>query len=83
MIPIRLRNFLSSISKPPPPQHSYQNEFTPPQHSYQNEFTPPQHSYQNEFTPPQHSYQNEFTPPPPQFLPYIWYVDPEEKTNFK
>ena len=74
MIPIRLRNFLSSISKPPPPQHSYQNEFTPPpQHSYQNEFTPP---------PPQHSYQNEFTPPP-QFLPYIWYVDPEEKTNFK
>ena len=58
MIPIRLRNFLSSISKPPPPQHSYQNEFTPPQHSYQNEF-------------------------PPQFLPYIWYVDPEEKTNFK
>ena len=62
MIPIRLGNFLSSISKPPPP----------PQHSYQNEFTPP----------PQHSYQNEFTPPP-QFLPYIWYVDPEEKTNFK
>ena len=59
MIPIRLRNFLSSISKPPPPQHSYQNEFPPPQHSYQNEF------------------------PPPQFLPYIWYVDPEEKTNFK
>ena len=81
MIPIRLRNFLSSISKPPPPQHSYQNEFTPPQHSYQNEFTPPQHSYQNEFPPPQHSYQNEF--PPPQFLPYIWYVDPEETTNFK
>ena len=49
MIPIRLGNFLSSISKPPPPQHGYQNDFTPPpQHSYQNEFTPPpQHSYQN------------------------------------